>query len=56
MALPRELALSPTQIEELMATQLEHALATIGPQNRINLTRCGSLGGAGLFLRPWQKV
>jgi len=58
MALPRELALSPTQIEELMATQWNMRIATIGPQNRINLTPMwfGWGGGRIYFYGRGQKV
>ena len=38
MALPRELALSPDELDELMHSSWNMRIATIGPGTRINLT------------------
>jgi nitroimidazol reductase NimA-like FMN-containing flavoprotein (pyridoxamine 5'-phosphate oxidase superfamily) len=58
MALPRELALSTDQIESIMTTQWNMRIATIGPQNRINLTPMwfGWGGGRVYFYGRGQKV
>ena len=58
MALPRELALSSDQVEDLMTTQWNMRIATIGPQNRINLTPMwfGWGGGRVYFYGRGQKV
>jgi nitroimidazol reductase NimA-like FMN-containing flavoprotein (pyridoxamine 5'-phosphate oxidase superfamily) len=58
MALPRELALSTDQVEDLMTTQWNMRIATIGPQNRINLTPMwfGWGGGRIYFYGRGQKV
>jgi len=58
MALPRELALSADQVEDLMTTQWNMRIATIGPQNRINLTPMwfGWGGGRVYFYGRGQKV
>jgi hypothetical protein len=44
MALPRELALDAAQIEEIMASQWNMRIASVGPGSRINLTPIGSVG------------
>jgi len=58
MALPREIALAPTQIEEIMATQWNLRVATMGPGPRINLTPMwfGWAGGSIYFYARGQKV
>jgi nitroimidazol reductase NimA-like FMN-containing flavoprotein (pyridoxamine 5'-phosphate oxidase superfamily) len=58
MALPRELALDPAQIEDLMTTQWNMRIATIGPGSRINLTPMwfGWGGGRLYFFGRGQKV
>jgi nitroimidazol reductase NimA-like FMN-containing flavoprotein (pyridoxamine 5'-phosphate oxidase superfamily) len=58
MALPRQLALDAAQIEELMTTQWNMRIATIGPGNRINLTPMwfGWAGGCVYFYGRGQKV
>ncbi len=58
MALPRELALSSAQIEELMASEWNMRIATIGPKARINLTPMwfGWGGGCLYLFGRGQKV
>ncbi len=58
MALPRELALDPSQIEEIMASQWNLRVATVGPGERINLTPMwfGWAGGSVYFYARGQKV
>jgi len=58
MALPRELALTPEQIDELMTTQWNMRIASIGPGERINLTPMwfGWAGGCVYFFGRGQKV
>jgi nitroimidazol reductase NimA-like FMN-containing flavoprotein (pyridoxamine 5'-phosphate oxidase superfamily) len=58
MALPRELALDPAQIETLMTTQWNMRIATVGPGSRINLTPMwfGWGGGCVYFYGRGQKV
>ena len=58
MALPRELALSSAQIEELMASEWNMRIATIGPRARINLTPMwfGWGGGRIYLFGRGQKV
>ncbi len=58
MALSRELALTPEQIDELMATQWNMRIATLGPAGRINLTPMwfGWAGGRVYFYGRGQKV
>ena len=51
MALPRELALSPTQIDELMASEWNMRIATLGPKARVNLTPMWfGWGGGHIYL------
>ena len=51
MALPRELALDASQVEEIMATEWNMRIATIGPANRINLTPMWfGWGGGRIYL------
>ena len=51
MALPRELALDASQVEEIMATEWNMRIATIGPSNRINLTPMWfGWGGGRIYL------
>jgi hypothetical protein len=58
MSLPREIALSPKQVDELMTTEWNLRVATIGPGSRINLTPMwfGWAGGAVYFYARGQKV
>lgn len=58
MTLPRELALTPEQIDELMATQWNMRIATLGKANRINLTPMwfGWAGGRMYFYGRGQKI
>jgi nitroimidazol reductase NimA-like FMN-containing flavoprotein (pyridoxamine 5'-phosphate oxidase superfamily) len=58
MALPRELALEPEQIEELMRTEWNCRIATVGPGTRINLTPMwfGWAGGKVYMTARGQKV
>ncbi|MFU8815736.1 MAG: pyridoxamine 5'-phosphate oxidase family protein [Pseudomonadales bacterium] len=58
MALPRELALTPAQVDEIMTTQWNMRVATLGPGSRINLTPMwfGWGGGAVYFYGRGQKV
>lgn len=58
MTLPRDIALSPTQIEEIMASEWNMRVATVGPGTRINLTPMwfGWAGGAVYFFARGQKV
>ena len=58
MALPRELALDAAQIEEIMASQWNMRIASVGPGSRINLTPMwfGWAGGRVYFYGRGQKV
>ena len=58
MALPREIALTPEQIDELMLTQWNMRVATMGPGSWINLTPMwfGWGGGRVYFYGRGQKV
>ncbi len=58
MALPRELALDPGQIDELMTSQWNLRIATRGPGDRINLTPMwfGWAGGKIYIYGRGQKV
>ena len=58
MALPKELALDAGQIDELMATQWNMRVASVGPGARINLTPMwfGWAGGRVYFYGRGQKV
>ena len=58
MALPRELALTEAQIDELMTTQWNMRIATIGPRDRINVTPMwfGWGGGRVYFFGRGQKI
>jgi len=58
MALPRQIALSPQEIDELLATQWNLRIASIGPADRINLTPMwfGWAGGAIYFFGRGQKI
>ena len=44
MSLPREIALSDEEIDDVMTDQWNLRIATIGPGTKINLTPCGSVG------------
>ena len=58
MALPRELALSESQIDEIMTSQWNMRVATIGPRDRINVTPMWFGWGGGLvyFFGRGQKI
>jgi nitroimidazol reductase NimA-like FMN-containing flavoprotein (pyridoxamine 5'-phosphate oxidase superfamily) len=58
MALPRELALTDAQIDELLTSQWNMRVASIGPGARINLTPMwfGWAGGRIYFYGRGQKV
>ena len=58
MALPRELALDPEQVEEIMTTEWNLRIATHGPRDRINLTPMwfGWAGGRIYIYGRGQKV
>jgi nitroimidazol reductase NimA-like FMN-containing flavoprotein (pyridoxamine 5'-phosphate oxidase superfamily) len=58
VSLPRELALSAAQIDELLASQWNMRIATIGPGVRINLTPMwfGWTAGRIYFYGRGQKV
>ena len=58
MALPKELALDSGQIDELMASQWNLRIASLGPGARINLTPMwfGWAGGRVYFFGRGQKV
>ena len=51
MALPKELALTPAQIDEIMLSEWNMRIATIGPKSRINLTPMWfGWGGGRIYL------
>ncbi len=58
MALPKEIALTPDQIEEIMASQWNMRVASIGLGERLNLTPMwfGWAGGAVYFYGRGQKI
>lgn len=58
MPLPRELALTEAQLDELMETTWNLRIATLGPQGRINLTPMwfGWAGGRIYIYARGQKV
>jgi len=58
MSLPKELALSAEQVDELMLGQWNMRVATLGPGSRINLTPMwfGWGGGSVYFYGRGQKV
>jgi nitroimidazol reductase NimA-like FMN-containing flavoprotein (pyridoxamine 5'-phosphate oxidase superfamily) len=58
MALPKELALGAEQIDEIMLSQWNLRVATVGPGTRINLTPMwfGWAGGTVYFYARGQKV
>jgi len=58
MGLPRELALTESQIDEIMTSQWNMRVATIGPGERINLTPMwfGWGGGRVYFFGRGQKI
>jgi nitroimidazol reductase NimA-like FMN-containing flavoprotein (pyridoxamine 5'-phosphate oxidase superfamily) len=58
MALPKELALDAGQIDELMGSQWNMRIASLGPGARINLTPMwfGWAGGRVYFYGRGQKV
>jgi nitroimidazol reductase NimA-like FMN-containing flavoprotein (pyridoxamine 5'-phosphate oxidase superfamily) len=58
MALPRELALDATQIDEMMTQQWNMRIASLGPREFINLTPMwfGWAGGRVYFYGRGQKI
>lgn len=58
MSLPRDIALTPEQIDEIMGSEWNLRVATLGPGTRINLTPMwfGWAGGAVYFYGRGQKV
>ncbi len=58
MTLPKEIALSGDQVDELMLAQWNMRVATLGPRERINLTPMwfGWAGGAVYFFGRGQKI
>jgi nitroimidazol reductase NimA-like FMN-containing flavoprotein (pyridoxamine 5'-phosphate oxidase superfamily) len=58
MALPRELSLTPAQVDEIMTQQWNMRVATLGPRDRINLTPMwfGWGGGKVYFYGRGQKI
>ena len=58
MSLPRDIALSPEQVEEIMLSEWNLRVATLGPGSRINLTPMwfGWAGGAVYFYGRGQKI
>jgi nitroimidazol reductase NimA-like FMN-containing flavoprotein (pyridoxamine 5'-phosphate oxidase superfamily) len=58
MPLPSELALSATELDEIMATSWNMRIATVGPGTRINLTPLwfGWAGGKIYFYCRGQKI
>lgn len=51
MALPKELALTTAQIDEIMLSEWNMRIASIGPKNRINLTPMWfGWGGGRIYL------
>ena len=58
MALPKELALNAAQIDEIMLSEWNMRIATIGPRSRINLTPMwfGWGGGRVYLYGRGQKV
>lgn len=58
MALPREIALTSAQVDEIMTSQWNMRVATVGPGTRINLTPMwfGWAGGCIYFYARGQKV
>ena len=58
MALPREIVLSPSQIDQLMLQSWNLRVASIGPGSRINVTPMwfGWAGGAVYFFGRGQKI
>lgn len=58
MPIPKELSLTPEQLDELMLTSWNMRVATIGPRERINVTPLwfGWAGGNIYFFCRGQKV
>ncbi len=58
MALPRDIILSPSEIDELMSESWNLRVASVGPGSRINLTPMwfGWAGGAVYFFGRGQKI
>jgi len=58
MPIPKELSLSPEQVDELMLTSWNMRVATVGPGTRINLTPLwfGWAGGNVYFYCRGQKI
>ena len=58
MGISRKLALSSSQVDEIMTTQWNMRIASLGPKLRINLTPmwCGWAGGRVYFFGRGQKI
>lgn len=58
MSLPRDIALTPEQVDEIMDSEWNLRVATLGPGSRINLTPMwfGWAGGAVYFYGRGQKI
>ena len=58
MGISRKLALSPSQVDEIMTTQWNMRIASLGPKTRINLTPMwfGWAGGRVYFFGRGQKI
>ncbi|MEE8078250.1 MAG: hypothetical protein V3T18_04575, partial [Pseudomonadales bacterium] len=58
MALPRDIILSPSEIDELMSESWNLRVASVGPGSRINVTPMwfGWAGGAVYFFGRGQKI
>jgi nitroimidazol reductase NimA-like FMN-containing flavoprotein (pyridoxamine 5'-phosphate oxidase superfamily) len=58
MSLPRDIALTPEQVDEIMLSEWNLRVATLGPGSRINLTPMwfGWAGGAVYFYGRGQKI
>ena len=58
MGISRKLALSPSQVDDIMTTQWNMRIASLGPHARINLTPMwfGWAGGRVYFFGRGQKI
>ncbi|MEC8868001.1 MAG: pyridoxamine 5'-phosphate oxidase family protein [Pseudomonadota bacterium] len=58
MGISRKLSLSPSQVDEIMTTQWNMRIASLGPKTRINLTPMwfGWAGGRIYFFGRGQKI
>ena len=57
MPIPKELSLTPEQLDEMMTASWNMRIATVGPGSRINLTPLwfGWAGGNGRFRIPQKN-